>query len=55
MEKIAQGLVFIIIVVTWLMGIVIASGFWQTFISIILPFYAWYLLIEKFLHSIGWV
>ena len=33
----------------WIAGIVIANGFWSTFFAIIMPFWAWYLVVEKLL------
>ena len=33
----------------WLAGIVLASGFWSTFIACVFPFWAWYLVVEKVL------
>lgn len=31
--------------ITYLMGIAIAKGFWLTIFAIIMPFYAWYLVV----------
>jgi len=33
----------------WVIGVVIAKGFWSTFFALIIPFYAWYLAFEHFL------
>jgi hypothetical protein len=33
--------------VGWVAGIVIAHGFWSTFFAVLIPFYSWYLLIER--------
>jgi hypothetical protein len=33
--------------VGWIMGVVLAKGFWLVTLSIFFPFYAWYLVIEK--------
>ena len=38
----------LVIVPTWLMGIVLAKGFWQTTFSFFPP-YAWYLVVEWFM------
>lgn len=38
----------IILGTVWLMGFVIASGFWSTCFCIFPP-YAWYLVIERFM------
>ena len=37
----------------WVAGVVIAEGFWSTFFSIIFPFWAYYLLVEKLLIVYG--
>ena len=39
----------------WLAGVVIASGFWSTLFSIIIPLWAYYLVIEKLLQVMGWI
>ena len=33
--------------VGWIMGVVLAKGFWLTMLSISFPFYSWYLVVEK--------
>ncbi len=38
--------------VTWMAGFVLAKGFWSTFFCII-PFYAWYLVVEAYLSKYG--
>lgn len=38
----------------WLLGFVIAKGAWSTGFCII-PFYAWYLVVERFAQMHGWV
>ena len=43
-----------IAVMTWMAGIVIAKGFWLTLLSIVLPFYAWYLVVERIITRMGW-
>lgn len=42
-----------IVFVVWIAGIVLAKGFWSTFFALILPFYAWYLVIERALTMGG--
>jgi len=34
-------------VLAWLVGIVLASGFWSTFFAIIFPIWAYYLIAER--------
>jgi hypothetical protein len=45
----------LIMVVIWISGIVIAKGFWSTLIAFCIPFWGWYLVIEKVLISNNWV
>lgn len=43
-----QGaLLVIFVVITWMMGAVIAKGFWSTLAAYICPPWAWYLLTER--------
>lgn len=44
----------IILLFTYLAGLVLANGFWQT-TAALFPLYAWYLTVEKILHIIGWI
>jgi hypothetical protein len=37
-------------VIVWVIGIVIAKGFWSTFFAIFVPLWAWYLAVEHFLR-----
>ena len=53
MKTFAELIALIVLVVPWIAGIVIASGFWSTFISIIFPFYSWYLVIERVMSVNG--
>ena len=45
MEKFVEFLLTIM----WIIGFIIAKGFWSTFFTIIFPPYAWYLFIERVL------
>ncbi|WP_195754265.1 hypothetical protein [Vibrio parahaemolyticus] len=45
-------LVSLISGVGWLAGFVLAKGFFSTLLCII-PFWAWYLVVEKILVSLG--
>jgi hypothetical protein len=51
-EAIFSTLLLIVIIVTWLAGIVLAKGFWFTLASAFLPPVAWYFLVEH-LMKIG--
>lgn len=35
------------LLVAWLAGINLATGFWSTFIAVVFPLWAWYLLVER--------
>ena len=37
----------------WIAGVVLAKGFWLTVLAIFIPFYAWYLVVEKIMIAIG--
>jgi len=43
----------VFILTLWIAGVVLAKGFWLTTLAITLPFYAWYLVIEKIMLLIG--
>ena len=49
-----SGWLLVIIVFTWLGGIVVAHGFWNTLFAIC-PLYGWYLLIEHFFKYIHFI
>ena len=42
-------IVSLILTIIWIIGVVIAKGFWSTFFALIFPFYSWYIVIEHFL------
>jgi hypothetical protein len=33
--------------VLWLIGIILAKGFWSTFFAVIFPLWSWYLVAER--------
>jgi uncharacterized membrane protein YqaE (UPF0057 family) len=45
----------VLLILLSIVGWVIAKGFWQTLIAVIIPPYAWYLAIEYFLRTLEWV
>ena len=55
MQDIIEWIVIISMLVPWIIGIVLAQGFWSTVFSITVPPYAWYLTTEKFLQMNGWL
>lgn len=44
---------YIALVFWWMAGIVLAKGFWLTALAIALPFYAWYLVVERLMQIAG--
>ena len=42
----------LILLATWIAGVVIAPGFWKI-LAVLLPFYAWYLFIERAMQRSG--
>ena len=39
--------------VLWIAGVVLAKGFWWTVLAITVPFYAWYLVVERVMQMAG--
>ena len=37
----------LILLFGWLVGVVIANGFWSTAAALVFPFWAWYLVAER--------
>lgn len=37
----------IVLFICWIAGIIIAKGFWSTLFAFFIPFWSWYLVIEK--------
>lgn len=48
-----KELVRMIAVAIWIAGIIIAKGFWSTFFAVIIPFWSWYLVVEKVMIHYG--
>lgn len=42
-------------IMVWIAGCVLASGFWSTLAAICIPFYAWYLVVERIMGTMGWL
>lgn len=40
-----------IAVVVWLIGIILAKGFWSTFFAVIFPLWSWYLVAERIVEK----
>lgn len=39
----------------WMVGVVLAKGFWSTVAAVCVPPYAWYLVVERGMVMAGWV
>ena len=42
----------LILLFTWIAGIVIAQGFWSTFFALFLPLWAYYLVAERLVERL---
>lgn len=51
MEWIANS----IMLIGWIAGLVLAKGFWSLIFAVIIPPYAWYLVVEKIMIINGWL
>lgn len=47
------SLIKVLLIATWIAGLVIANGFWSTLIAFCIPFWGWYLVVEAVLISNG--
>jgi hypothetical protein len=45
-------LIGILIWFSWLAGIAIAKGFWSTLFAVLVPLWAWYLVVERIVDKI---
>ena len=46
---------YLVLVIGWIAGVVLAKGFGLTLLSIFIPFYAWYLVMEKLMKLSGMI
>lgn len=53
-DGIAEGFIVVLFIVSWLMGVVLAKGFWMTIFALFPP-YAWYLVVERAMQLNGWI
>lgn len=51
MKYLAQLAASFIVTVGWIAGMVLAQGFWSTSFAIFIPPYAFYLVIERLIHT----
>jgi hypothetical protein len=47
--KVAQAFIFVL----WIAGVVVAKGFWSTLFAIFIPFWAFYLIVERLIIAAG--
>lgn len=52
-RSLLKNLSGLLILITWLGGVVLAKGFWSTAFSIFIPPWAWYLVVEKIMMHFG--
>jgi len=50
-----KGLTQVVFLLVWLAGAVLAKGFWSTLISLCVPLWALYLVVERALGVLGWL
>jgi hypothetical protein len=50
-----SALAALLFLVCWVVGWVLAKGFWSTLISVCLPPWGWYLIVEKIMLAYGLV
>ena len=46
-----KNLVQLVCIGIWVFGVVLAKGFWLTTLSVVIPFYAWYLVAEAVING----
>jgi len=47
MDKVVNYTIGLVIILTWLLGIVIAKGIYETILACLFAPYAWYLVAER--------
>jgi hypothetical protein len=53
MIGIMDGLVYMVLLTGWLLGIVVSTGFWSVLFAVTVPPYAIYLVIERVVLKYG--
>lgn len=51
MNRLIEFIAVLLTVAGW----VLAEGFWQTVLAVLVPPYAWYIVVDFWLGAIGWV
>jgi len=55
MKIVIGSMMQFVLLVIWLAGVVIAKGFISVTAAMVVPPYAWYLVVEKIMIVQGWV
>lgn len=50
-----ENIAFLFGAAFWVMGIVLAKGFWLVVLAVTMPPYAWYLVAEMLMQKFGWL
>lgn len=54
MKYVSDLVVWLFLFVSWMAGVVLAKG-WLTVVAILVPSYAWYLVLELVMRIFGWI
>ena len=54
MKKMGEVILFMVVVLVWLAGAVLAQGWWKLR-SVCFPFYSFYLVVERIMQNVGLV
>jgi len=50
-----SALMELLVLMAWIVGIVLAKGFWSTLFAVMLPPWALYLVAERIVIAAGWL
>lgn len=53
MKTLIEAILGSVLATAWLFGIVLAKAGWATVFAITIPFYAWYLVVERIAQMYG--
>jgi len=48
-----ECLFMLVFIISWVMGVVIAKGFWSTFFTVVFFPYSFYLVVERIMEMYG--
>ena len=52
-EMILEFIAYMLMLMAWIAGIALASGFWERIVAVVIFPYAWVLTAEAILHAVG--